>query len=278
MPIKFQRPENLPEDIPIYHVSCPDHNADLLLKITALGSNKIAVIPTYKEVVADLIPNYFGEIFKEGKNFNESRLDKDEYFEFNIPNLTEPKLFADILKNLQVEDSIGRGIENEDYVQVFYLASYFQIEPLLEFLRKATVVNDSKKFNIKLFTMLSMASASDKSFDSQMQKQDCFDANGNSVSNHMKYLRSYEKKYDEIADDICDGIEQSLPMNLSNLSNFANRHIGKCNMGLSFQCYNRVIPLEIDADLICRERKIHAFNSNARKWQDSTRFAMDFKK
>merc|ERR1712157_682676 len=69
MPIKFQRPENLPEDIPIYHVSCPDHNADLLLKITALGSNKIAVIPTYKEVVADLIPNYFGEIFKEGKNF-----------------------------------------------------------------------------------------------------------------------------------------------------------------------------------------------------------------
>ena len=72
MPIKFQRPENLPEDIPIYHVSYSDNNADLLIKITAMTTNKTAVIPTYKEDVADLIPNYFGEIFKEGKNFAEN--------------------------------------------------------------------------------------------------------------------------------------------------------------------------------------------------------------
>ena len=169
-----------------------------------------------------------------------------------------------VLKNLLTDDVFTEGIEKKDYDQVYYIANYFQIEPLLEFLRKITIQNDSAKFDIKLYTKLSLASANDDSFNCPMKKQKLFDTSGKDVSDAMKRPRTVNnyKNLDNIADNICDGIQQTLPINVSNLASFAKRHGEKCNMGLAFQCYNRILPLEIDDDSICKERSVEYYGQS----------------
>ena len=67
MPRTFQRPKNLSPDIPIYHITPRDADADLLLKITSAETNKTAVIPTYKEDMVEFSPAYFGKIFDKNR-------------------------------------------------------------------------------------------------------------------------------------------------------------------------------------------------------------------
>ena len=102
MPTQFQRPIDLPKDIPIYHTAHRDNNADLLLKVTALESDETGVFPVFKEDMVEYLPNYFGMIFDKNKGyeFRENRLQKGEYFEIGIPNLKDPKMFGAYLYNL----------------------------------------------------------------------------------------------------------------------------------------------------------------------------------
>ena len=65
MPLKWQRPENLPEEIPIYHTTPRDHHADLIIKLTAQVTEKTAVFPVYKEEMVEYFPEYFGMIFDQ---------------------------------------------------------------------------------------------------------------------------------------------------------------------------------------------------------------------
>ena len=291
MNFKFQRPENLSKEIPIYHVSCPDHNADLLLKITAMGSNRIAVIPTFKAVVAVLIPNYFGEIFKEGKNFKESRLEKGEYFECKIPNLIEPKLFAEILNNLQRDEAFGRGIHAKNYDQVYHIANFFGIERLLGALRRLTLdcsnFDDSSKYNIGMFSKMSLVSANDDSFDALLKNKDFFNLTANGAvkyrapqifsADKMTEVDQSSQKCGEITDKILSGISGSLPIHVSNLAKFAKRHSEQCNMGLSFQCFNKFLTLEMDENLMCKERtvRVYDYKKDQKRWKNSSKFSMN---
>ena len=147
MPRKFERPKNLPEEIPIYHITPRDADADLLLKITAMKTNKTAVLPVYKEDLVEYLPNYFGRIFDKTKNyeFKENQLENNDYFEIKIPNLEDPKNVAIIFEeffrignNLNSEenwkiDNLMKHHECERSLREFYwIANYFQHDSFLQ--------------------------------------------------------------------------------------------------------------------------------------------------
>ena len=150
MPRTFQRPNNLPNDIPIYHITARDADADLILKVTALESYKSAIIPVFKEDMVEILPTYFGMIFDKNKSytFRENHLQLGEFFEISIPNLKEPKNIAIFLKD-KLEPKII-GLSNEatnavnkcyDWPEFYWIANYFNedvwlmeiIENLLKF-------------------------------------------------------------------------------------------------------------------------------------------------
>ena len=58
MPLKFQRPKDLPEEIPIYHTTPRDFKADLIIKLTALATEKVAVFPVFKDEMVEYFPKY----------------------------------------------------------------------------------------------------------------------------------------------------------------------------------------------------------------------------
>ena len=143
MPNQFQRPKNLPNNIPIFHTVYRDSNADLLLKITALDSDKTvrtAAFPVFKEDMVEYLPNFFGTIFDENKGYNykENRLQKDEYFEIGIPNLKYRSSFAMYLYNFvytkipMIQDLSGNhspGLDDEfdqkRWRDFYWIANYF---------------------------------------------------------------------------------------------------------------------------------------------------------
>ena len=156
MPRTFQRPKNLPTDIPIYHITFRDADADLLIKIIAPETNKTAVIPAYKEDLVEILPAYFGKIFdrNKGYEYKENRLKKGEYYEIEIPNLKEPENLAIFLKNLCCQSLLPDqvllgGSKNEkvvliggintivvlddqyDWPEFYWIANYFNEESIL---------------------------------------------------------------------------------------------------------------------------------------------------
>ena len=146
MPRTFQRPDNLPNDIPIYNITARDADADLILKVTALATNKSAVIPTYKEEMTELLPTYFGMIFDKNKGyeFRENRLQPGEYFEIEIPNLEEPENVAIFLKKISDDKLVQGELSSQisdaakklligcyDWPEFYWIANYFNESPLL---------------------------------------------------------------------------------------------------------------------------------------------------
>ena len=139
MPLKFQRPENLPEEIPIYHTTTRDFNADLILKITAMATNKTAVFPVFKEEMVEYLPTYFGMIFDKEKDyeFKENRLQAGEYFEIKIPNLKDPESVALFMKEFFYSDLkiSGNQTAREDWqrwLEFYWIANYFCEEKFIE--------------------------------------------------------------------------------------------------------------------------------------------------
>ena len=139
MPLAFQRPQSLAAEIPIYHITPIDSEADLILKITALGTNKTAVIPTFKQAMVEILPTYFGRVFDENKGyeFKENRLQEGEYFEIGIPNLKEPENLAIFLKNiffqrLGLSKKAKVALEDDyNWPEFYWIANYFDEENLL---------------------------------------------------------------------------------------------------------------------------------------------------
>ena len=145
MPRKFERPANLPEDIPIYHTTPRDADADLLLKIIAMKTNKVAVFPVFKEEMVEYFPNYFGRIFDKTKNyeFKENRLAMNDYFEIKIPNLEDPRNLAIILDDFvevknHLDTTTSSKIEHllryytaDNLKEFYWIGNYFQYDDLL---------------------------------------------------------------------------------------------------------------------------------------------------
>ena len=147
MPTQFQRPENLSLLIPIYHTVPRDNDADLLLKITALETNKTAVFPVFKEDMVEFLPNYFGVIFDKNKKykFKENRLQNEEYFEIRIPNLKNPNNFAFYLYNFVYSKiymiqklsrnrnhHIDNKFDHEEWLDFYWIANYFGEEGVVK--------------------------------------------------------------------------------------------------------------------------------------------------
>lgn len=142
MPLKFQRPKDLPEEIPIYHTTPRDFQADLIIKLTALATEKVAVFPVFKDEMVEYFPKYFGTIFDKEKNyeFKENRLEDGEYFEMKIPNLKDPESFVgmlreffygelDVIKKVKVSDP--RPTNENRWLEFYWIANYFCEEDLV---------------------------------------------------------------------------------------------------------------------------------------------------
>ena len=142
MPRKFERPANLPEKIPIYHTTPRDSDADLLLKITAMKTNKTAVLPVYREDMIDYLPDYFGKLFDKNRNyeFKENQLQKDEYFEIKIPNVDDPKNVALLFEK-------APAFYKNDKKEVQHILNYFTSDVLFEFYWIANYFNYDKFLN-----------------------------------------------------------------------------------------------------------------------------------
>ena len=145
MSTRYQRPVDLPENIQMHHTVHRDSDADLLLKVTALESNKTAVFPVFKKDMVEYLPNYFGVIFDKNKKykFKENHLQKGEYFEIGIPNLKDPENFAVFLRDLCCnfgDDNLEKrrkhtfafnGLYDYDLPEFYWIANYFNEESLL---------------------------------------------------------------------------------------------------------------------------------------------------
>ena len=151
MPRKFERPKNLPEDVPIYHITPRDADADLLLKITAMKTNKTAVIPVFKEDMVEYLPNYFGRIFDVDRNYefkkNMNRQQQNDFYEMKIPNLVDPKNLAlvfeefilgspDKVKKSKIHHMLTTYYKVENLRDFYWIASYLHYHVFLEPLSK----------------------------------------------------------------------------------------------------------------------------------------------
>ena len=158
MPTKCQRPKDLPDEIRICHTVPRDFNADLLLKVTALESNKTMVFPVFKEDIIQQLPNFFGRIFDKNKGyrFKENRLQKGEYFEIGIPHLIYPDSFALYLYNFVYSKismiqklsknrspGLSDNFEIEEWRDFYWIANYFGEEDIVNKVTKVLL----KKFN-----------------------------------------------------------------------------------------------------------------------------------
>ena len=146
MPRKFERPENLPEEIQIYHTTPRDADADLLLKITAMKTDKTAILPVFREDMIDYLPDFFGKLFDKNRNyeFKENRLQKDEYFEIKIPNVKDPKNVALLFEK-------SPAFYKKDKKEVQYMLNswlnYYTPDVLLEFYWIANYFNYDEFLN-----------------------------------------------------------------------------------------------------------------------------------
>merc|ERR1712087_1030033 len=188
-------------------------NADLRLKITAMKSGKVAVIPTFREVVTQLIPNYFGEVFN--KNFTESRLKKEEYFEISIPYLDDPKIVANVIRNVQ-SDELTIGVDVHTCNDFYSVADYFQIDDMLQALVQLAVSRPTVSTEkTRLLVMMSIRTSNRREFDQAFRGT--YFCNENQERNIFNSLKIMSSNYQ---------------LKTSDLESFVKRH-GHNNIGIS---------------------------------------------
>ena len=88
------------------------------------------------------LPSHFGRVFDKNKGFefNENRLEKNDFYEIKIPNLRKPKNLAIFLKYVCCQDyliqeskEVKSAMEDSyDWPEFYWIANYFNEESILE--------------------------------------------------------------------------------------------------------------------------------------------------
>ena len=86
------------KDIKIYHVYKNDKYADLPLLIHCENGKK-AIIPTFKNQMRSVVPDYFNIFKKKGGHFEESRHEDGRIYEMEIPGLLDPWYVKKYIQN-----------------------------------------------------------------------------------------------------------------------------------------------------------------------------------
>jgi len=168
---KYTPPEGTSPDTQVYHVFNFDTNADLPLNVSNHDESITAIIPTFKNILTQAMPNYF-KIFDKTKNsestFRETNHQAGEIFALKIPNLVEPRNVAGFIKILlnQDESEIKIIYDDANLLDYFWIAMYFQVESMIEFLVKHAL----HKENFKLLGLLAFHDQIDEKYDDKIKE------------------------------------------------------------------------------------------------------------
>lgn len=112
-----QKDQKSYQDVKIYHVYKNDKYADLPLLICCENGKK-AIIPTFKNLMRSLAPNYFDKFYeKEKEDSTESKHEDGQIYSMTIPQLTDPKHVANYIHICQARYAICyycETIENDN--------------------------------------------------------------------------------------------------------------------------------------------------------------------
>jgi len=239
MTLKFQKPKNIPAEIPLHHVVLPDIDSNLILKITAEKSNRVAIIPTKRETVATLIPNFFEPMFGKNSKFAENDLKDDEIFPISIPNLKYPQNVAKFIRNLQVDEPIWQ-VGSLDGPDFYWIATFFQVDKMI-----SDLIAHAKARDPRLLGAITFHMQNPDQFAKDLNKLEATNVEVNNEKSKKiieGIVRSTTGHANAYANDKVD---------FNEMAAFARNFKDKMNVSLHLRCGNSMIPFDVDKDLKC---------------------------